>query len=140
MLKICWTHLNIIWNLINLIVHEKVLYYVQWVRKKCQVCLFLDFYFLVNVNVYFLLVTQLVCLQCLLVLLLQCILLMYTFLYIRRKYWITENFQWIYMIWDVLNTIWPFLESVGQSQKFCGHFISITNERKLMKLYIHLHL
>ena len=35
---------------------------------------------------------------------------------IRRKYWIRENFstsglRWIYMLWDVLNTIWPFLEN-----------------------------
>ena len=47
--------------------------------------------------------------------------LLFTFLlcsiYIRRKYWIRESFltsgfRCIYMFWDVLNTIWLFLENV----------------------------
>ena len=38
------------------------------------------------------------------------------YIYIRRKYLIRENFltsafRWIYMFWDVLNTVWPFLEN-----------------------------
>ena len=44
------------------------------------------------------------------------------------------------MFWYVLNTIWPFLENVCLSQKFCGHCIARTNGQKLMKLYIQLHL
>ena len=65
--------------------------------------------------------------------------------YIRRKSWICKNFWWIYMFWDVLNTIWRFLENVGlslwcMSPKFCGPCISRTNARNLMKLYIQLQL
>ena len=56
----------------------------------------------------------------------------------------TSGFWWIYMIWDALNTIWPLLEnvclSVCRSPKFCGNCISGSNARKLMKLYIQLHL
>ena len=57
----------------------------------------------------------------------------------------TSGFRWIYIFWDVLIlTIWPFLKnvclSVYMSPKFCGHCISRTNVKKLMKLYIQLHL
>ena len=41
-----------------------------------------------------------------------------TFFYVNsRKYWFHENsdFWCIYMFWDVLNTIWPFLENVSLS-------------------------
>ena len=77
-----------------------------------------------------------------------------TFFYIHRKKVLdsrkfsTSGFQWIYMFSDVPNTIWPFLENVcmsvsrsaGMSPKFCGHCISRTNARKMIKLYILLHL
>ena len=57
-------------------------------------------------------------------------------------------FRWIYMFWDVLNTICEFLDivclSVGRSvcmpPKFCGHCISRAKERKVTKFYIQLHL
>ena len=68
-------------------------------------------------------------------------------IYIRRKYldsrkFSTSGFRWIYMFWDVFNTIWPFLENVWLclSPKFSGQCISIINERKLNKLYIQLYL
>ena len=69
--------------------------------------------------------------------------------YVRRKVldlrkFSTSRFRWIYMFWEVINTILPFLEnvcmSVFMSLKFCGHYISRTNAWKLIKLYIQLHL
>ena len=85
---------------------------------------------------------------------LNCLLHIFTFFYIHKKKVLdsrkfsTSGFRWIYMSWDVLNTIWPFLEnvclsvclSVGLSVLFCGRCISRTNGRKLMKLNIQLHL
>ena len=78
--------------------------------------------------------------------------LLFTFCYIHKKkvldsrIFSTSGFRWIYMFWDVLKTIWPFLEYiclfvfllVCMSLKFCGHCISRINERKLMKLYMRL--
>ena len=63
----------------------------------------------------------------------------FTFFYTHKKKVLnslklpTSGFWWIFMIWDVLNTIWSFLEnvclsvgrsvgrSVCMSPKFCGH-------------------
>ena len=74
----------------------------------------------------------------------------FTFFYVNKKKVLDSRkfsvlgFRWIYMFWDVLNMIWPYLENVCLSVytplKFCGHCISRTNGRKLMKLYIQLHL
>ena len=42
----------------------------------------------------------------------------FTFFYMQKKKVLdsrkfsTSSFRWIYMFWDVLNTIWPFLENV----------------------------
>ena len=73
-----------------------------------------------------------------------------TFFYIHKKRVLdsrkfsTCSFRWIYMFWDVLNTIWPFLENVCPfvclSVLFCGRCISRTNGRKWMELDIQLHL
>ena len=73
----------------------------------------------------------------------------YTFFYIHKKKVLdsrkfpTFGFSWIYMFWDVLNTIWPFLENISlyvcTSSKFCWRCISRAYARKLMKLYIQLH-
>ena len=73
-----------------------------------------------------------------------------TFFYVHKKKvfysqkFSTSGFRWIYIFWDVLKTIIPFLEnvclSICMSPKFCGHCISRTNARILMKLYIQLHL
>ena len=67
----------------------------------------------------------------------------FTFFYMHKKKVLdSRKFWWIYMFWDVLNTIWPFLENicVCTPPKFCGHCISRRNWQKLMKLYIQLHL
>ena len=76
----------------------------------------------------------------------------FTFFYIHKKKVLDSRkfsncgFRWIYMFWDVLNTIWPFLENICLSvslyvfPKFCGHCISRTNVWKSMELYIQLHL
>ena len=69
----------------------------------------------------------------------------FTFFHIHKKVldswkFSTPGFRWIHMFWDVLNTIWPFLENVCLSVLFWGHCISRTNGRKLMKLNIQLHL
>ena len=54
------------------------------------------------------------------------------------------SFRWICLLWDILNTIWPFLENVWlyvrMSLQFCGHCISKSNAPKLRKLYIQLDL
>ena len=54
----------------------------------------------------------------------------------------TSGFWWIYMFWDVLNTIWPFLENVCLSVclRNFRDTISSTNEWKWIKLYIQLYL
>ena len=57
----------------------------------------------------------------------------------------TSSFRWIYMFWNVLKTIWPFLENVCRSvgtfvSKICEHCISRANARKVTTLYIQLHL
>ena len=55
----------------------------------------------------------------------------------------THGFWWIYIFWYVLNTIWLFLEKVCMYVSILQNFvhgISRTNERKLMKFYIQLHL
>ena len=67
------------------------------------------------------------------------LILIFTFFYMHRK----KD-----MFWDLLNTIWSFLENVCLSVSlsvclcvlFCGRCILRTNERKLMKLNIQLHL
>ena len=74
--------------------------------------------------------------------------IIFIFFHIRKKKALdsrkfsTSGFRRIYMLWDIFNTIWPFLENVClcvcMSPKFCGHCISRTNARKLMKLYIQL--
>ena len=52
----------------------------------------------------------------------------------------TSGFRWIYMFWDVLNTIWPFLENVCLSvSNFCGHCISRANAQKVTQLYMRSH-
>ena len=57
----------------------------------------------------------------------------------------TSGFRWIYMFWNILNTIWLFLKNVCpcvcmcMSPKFCGHCNLRTNARKLMIRYIQLH-
>ena len=76
-------------------------------------------------------------------------LLIFTFFCIHEKEvmdlqkFLTSNFWSIYMFWDVLNMIWPFLKNVCvcMPPKFCGHCIKVsrTNGRNLMKLYIQLH-
>ena len=81
----------------------------------------------------------------------------FTFFYIHKKKifnsqkFSATDFRWIYMFWDVLNTLWPFLENVCMyvcrsvylyvcllvcmsvcmsvdlyacmSSKFCGHYL-----------------
>ena len=93
----------------------------------------------------------------------MCVLIhaLFTFFYIHKKKVLdsrkfsTDGFRWIDMFWDVLNTIWPFLEnvclsvglsvclsvcrSVCLSVLFCGRRILRTNGQKLMKLNIQLH-
>ena len=74
----------------------------------------------------------------------------FTFFYTHKKKVLgsrkfsTSGFRWIYMFWDVLNKIWPFLESVCLSvstpPKFCGHCITRTNGWILMKFNIKLHI
>ena len=64
----------------------------------------------------------------------------YTKKVLNSRKFSTSGFRLIYMFWDVLNEIWPFLENVCLSSKFCEHCISRTNPWKLMKLYIQLHL
>ena len=61
--------------------------------------------------------------------------LLYTEELDSRKF-LNSGFRWIYMFWDVLNTIWPFLENVCLYVLFCRHCISRTNRQKLMKLNI----
>ena len=69
-----------------------------------------------------------------------------TFFYVHKKKvfysrkFSTSGFRWLCMFWDVLNTIWRFFENVCPSVLFCGHCISKTNGRKLIKLNIQLHL
>ena len=78
----------------------------------------------------------------------------FTFFYAHKKKVLdsrkfsTSSLRWIDMLWNVLNTIWPFLENVCLagwlsaclSVLFFGNCISRTNGRKLMKLNIQLHL
>ena len=56
----------------------------------------------------------------------------------------TSSFRWVYLFWDVQNTIRPFLETVYPSvctpPKSFGHCTSRTRGLKWMKLYIQLHL
>ena len=73
--------------------------------------------------------------------------LLSSFLHMKKvlyswKFSINSIFDGFTCVWDVLNTISPFLEclSICMSSKFCGHCISRTNSQKLMKLYIQLHL
>ena len=75
-------------------------------------------------------------------------------IYIRRKYWIRENFRHpVFNRFTCFGRSWTrfdhFLKMfvclsvcmlVCMSPKFCGHCISRTNSWKLIKLYIQLHL
>ena len=82
------------------------------------------------------------------------VLIIFTFFNIHKNFfniqhWIRENFR--HPVFDGFtcfemswNTISPFLQNVGlsvyMSPKFCGHCNSRTITRKLMELYIQLHL
>ena len=81
----------------------------------------------------------------------------FPFFYVHKKKLLDSRkfsksgFRWIHMLWDVLLTIWTFLEnfclsiclsvclSLCMHPKFCEDCISRTNARKLMKHYIQLH-
>ena len=83
------------------------------------------------------------------------LLILISFFYIHKKKvldsrkFLTSGFRLIYTFWDVLNTVWPFLEIVCPSvclslicisPKFCWRCISRTNAQKIMKLYIQVHI
>ena len=67
-------------------------------------------------------------------------------IHIRRKLWICENFRnpvfdgFTYLCLKRDLPIFRKCLSVFMSPKYCGHCISRTDARKLMKLYIQLHL